>query len=278
MGLVTGSHAHTPRTLSEWVAGAGRTPQGRAVGRGRAPNPGRPRGRQEAQPPGALVPFPQPAKPAPAVRLVTGPYAHIPRTLSQWVAGPGRTPQGQAIGRGRAPDPRRLKRRQEAPSPAALVPPPESTKSARKSVPFWVGDGSPRLHTLHQQPVGSGPRPHARRTGGRAWESAPWTADTLYPGNRRPPPSALVPPPQRAKAARKSARCGVGSGSPCRQPPQPQPVRSGPRPHAPRTRGWVWESAQPRTPPTQAEGTPPGHPCAAPTASKASWQERALWR
>ena len=37
-----------------------------------------------------------------------------------------------------------------------------------------------------------------------------------------------------------------------------------------------WESAKPRTPHTQARGAPPGHPNAAPTARKASSQERAL--
>ena len=41
MGLVAGPHAHTPRTHSLWVAHPGSTPQGRAVGRGRAPNTGR---------------------------------------------------------------------------------------------------------------------------------------------------------------------------------------------------------------------------------------------
>ena len=44
-----------------------------------------------------------------------------------------------------------------------------------------------------------------------------------------------------------------------------------------RTSGRGWESARPWTPHTQARGAPPGHPHAAPTAHKASWQERALW-
>ena len=45
-----------------------------------------------------------------------------------------------------------------------------------------------------------------------------------------------------------------------------------------RTRGRGWESARPRMPHTQARGAPPpGHPHAAPTARKASSQERALW-
>ena len=44
-----------------------------------------------------------------------------------------------------------------------------------------------------------------------------------------------------------------------------------------RTSGQGWESARPRTPHTQAGGTPPGHPHADPKARKASSQERALW-
>ena len=41
MGLVTGPHAYTPRTRSQWEAGPGRTPQGRGVRRWWAPNQGR---------------------------------------------------------------------------------------------------------------------------------------------------------------------------------------------------------------------------------------------
>ena len=54
MGLVMAPRAHTPHTHSQWVAGLGRTPQGRAVGRGRAPNTGRPTPSQEAPAPGHL--------------------------------------------------------------------------------------------------------------------------------------------------------------------------------------------------------------------------------
>ena len=76
---------------------------------------------------------------------------------------------------------------------------------------------------------------------------------------------------------RKSACCGVGDGSPCPHPPDPQPVGSGPRPHA-RTdeRSGVGERRT-QLPHTQARGAPPGHPHAAPTARKASTQESALW-
>ena len=52
------------------------------------------------------------------------------------------------------------------------------------------------------------------------------------PRQEAPPPGTLMPPPERAKPARKSARCGIGDESPCPHPPHPQPVGSGPRRHA----------------------------------------------
>ena len=136
------------------------------------------------------------------VGLVTGPHARPPRTHSQWVVGPGRTPQ---------------------------------------------------------------------RTRGQGWESArPRTPHTQARG--APPGNAHA-----ATTACKSARCGVGDGSPRPHPPDPQPVGSGPRPVLERTRGRGWESTRPRMPHTQARGAPPLHPHAFPTAPKASSQERALW-
>ena len=60
MGLVTGPHAHTCCTQSQLVVGpggtsGGRVPKVRAVGGGRAPDPGRPTARQEVPYPAALV-------------------------------------------------------------------------------------------------------------------------------------------------------------------------------------------------------------------------------
>ena len=83
----------------------------------------------------------------------------------------------------------------------------------------------------HPQPVGSGPPPHARKDEWSGVGERP-TPDARHPGKRRPPPGTLMPPPQRAKPARKSARCGVGDGSQRPHPPHPQPVGSGPRPQA----------------------------------------------
>ena len=72
----------------------------------------------------------------------------------------------------------------------------------------------------HPQPEGSGPRQPAQRAGSRGGGERP-TPDAPLPGKRRPPAGALVPPPQCAKPALKSARCGVGDGSPRPHPPAP---------------------------------------------------------
>ena len=206
---VTGPHARTPRIHSQWVVAPGRTPQGPVVGCGRAPTLDAPHTGKRRLP---RAPSCRPHNAqsqlarARAVGLVTGPHARTPGTISQWVLGPGRTPQGRAVGRGRAPYPGCPTHRQEAPPPGALLLPPERAKCARKSARFGVSDGSQRPHPPQSQPVGSGPRLHAPSTGSRATGSAQF-----------------------------------------------------------------------RTPHTQARGVPPGRPCAAPTARKASSQERALW-
>ena len=88
---------HTAPTASGKRAPAAR-PKGLVVGGGRAPDPGHPTLRQEAPPPGTLMPPPQHAS-ARAVGLVTGPHACTPRTHSKWVVGPGCTPE-RTRGRG----------------------------------------------------------------------------------------------------------------------------------------------------------------------------------
>ena len=71
-----------------------------------------------------------------------------------------------------------------------------------------------------------------------------------------------MPPPQRAKPARKSARCGLGDESPRPHPPHPQPVGSGPRPHA-RTdeRSGVGERPSPDAPHHGKRRPPQAHSC-----------------
>ena len=164
------------------------------------------------------------------VGLVTGPHGRTPCTHGQCVVGSGRSSKGRVVGGGRAPDPGHPGKRR--PPPGTHMPPPQRAKPARKSAHSGVGDGSPRPRPLQSEPVGSGPRPHARKDEWSGVGECP-TPGAPDPGKRRPP-RALVPPPQHAKPARKSAPCGVGDGSPRPHPPHPRPVGSGPWPHAPK--------------------------------------------
>ena len=297
MGLVTGPHAGTPApTASGYLAPAAR-PNGGEVGVGRAPDPGRPTPRQEAPPPGTLMPPLQRAKPVrKSARCGVddgSPCPHPPHPQPVGSGPRAARPNGGVVGGGRAPVPGHPTPRQEAPPPGTLMPPPQRAKSAPKSARCGVGDGSPCPHHPHPKPVGSGPRPHARKDersgvgetarprtphtqagcappghphaaptarkamglltgpharsprtqshrvvspGGTPKRTSGWSGRAPNPGRptprqEAPCPGTFMPPPQRAKPARKSARCGVDDGSPRPHPPHPQPVGSGPRPH-----------------------------------------------
>ena len=196
-------------------------------------------------------------------------------TASGWSA-PAPRPKEQAVGDGRAPDPGRPTPRQEAPRPAALVPPPQRAKQARKSAHCRVGDWSPRPHPPHPQPVGSAPRLHAPKDGRSGAGERP-NPDGPRPGKRRHPLGALVPPQKRAKPARKSARSGVGDGFPRPHSPHRQPVGSGLWPHAPKDgRSGMGERPTPDASHT-GKRRPPRRPHAALKAQKASSQQLALW-
>ena len=104
----------------------------------------------------------------------------------------------------------------------------------------------------HRQPVGIGLRQPAQRAGSRGWESdRPRTPHTQARGA---PPGTLMPPPQHAGAR----AVGLVTGPHANTPPQPQPVGSGPRQPVQRAGSRGWESAQPRTPHTEAGGATPG--------------------
>ena len=211
MGLVTGPHAHPPCTHSQWVVGPGRTLE-RTSGRGwESARPRTPhtqaRGAPTQAPSCRPHSAPRQLARARAVGLVTGPDVRTPRTQSQWVVGPDRTPE-KTRGRGWESARRRMPQNQ-----------------ARSAPPL---EPSCRPHSAQSQlararDVGLVTRPHAR---------TPRTHSQWV-------------------------------------------VRPGRTPE--RTRGRGWESARPRTPHTQARSAPPEHPHAAPTARKASSQERALW-
>ena len=85
---------------------------------------------------------------------------------------PGHTPQGQAVGVGRVPNPDSPHRgTRRPPTLGAVVPRLQRARPARKSVRCTGGDGSPRAQPLCPQLTGSGPQPPAPRTGGRGRKS-----------------------------------------------------------------------------------------------------------
>ena len=127
------------------------------------------------------------------------------------------------------------------------------------------GQPGPHARTPHPRPVGSGPRPHARKDG---WfgTGERLTPDAPHPSKRRPLPGTLMPPPQHARARAVGLATGPHAGIP--RTHSQWVVGPGRTPE--RTRGRGWESACPWTPHTQARGAPPGHPHAAPTARKSA--------
>ena len=208
--------------------------------------------------------------------LVTGPHARTPRTQSQWVVGPGVTPEGTS-GRGwesaRPWTPRTQARGAPPGRPRAA---PTAAKPARKSARCGIDDESSGAHPPDPQPVGSGARPHARRDEWLGVGERP-TPDAPHQGKRRPPRAPSCRPHSAQSQHARAGAVGLVT-SPQARTPRTQsewvvdPVRT-----PERTSGRGWESARPRTPHTQARGAPHGHPHAAPTARKASTQECALW-
>ena len=127
------------------------------------------------------------------------------------------------------PDPRQPGKRCPSRVPSSR---PHSAQSqlARACTVGWVTGPHTRSPCTHNQWI-AGPGRTPLRTGGPGWESARrQTPHSQARGASHP--GALEPPLQRAKPARKSARCGVGDGSRRPRPAHPQPVGSGPRPHA----------------------------------------------
>ena len=184
---------HTAPKASGKRAPAAR-PKGRVVGGGRAPDPGRPTPRQEAAPPGHPHVAPQRAR-ARAVWLETGPQARSPRTHSQWVVGPGRTPE-QTRGRGwESARPRTPHTRARGDPPGY----PHAAPTARRGAPCGVGDGSaPDLRRPSQWwkapprgrpstiPTASNASPQGRTLWGRCWVPTPAPTASGTHGSRNP--------------------------------------------------------------------------------------------
>ena len=182
--------------------------------------------------------------------------------------GPGSPPRGRAVGGGRAPDPGRPTRRQEAPPPGTLKPPPQHARARAVGLVTGPHARSPP----HPQPLGDGPRQPAQRAGGRGWEIArPRTPHTQAGGT--PPGRPRAAPTARKASSQRARAVGLVTGPHARIPPHPQPVGSGPRqPNPEGGQSGVGERPTPDAP-HAGKRRPPR----APSSRPHSTQERALW-
>ena len=266
-------HPHT-RAHSTWVADPNSRPSGQAVGGGRAPDLRCPSQRWKAPPPG--TPFRHPhseqrrSARAHAVEPLLGPHARTDCTLNTRVA----VPRLPALEDGRSGEGQRLT--------------PDAPHNDGRPAPPGDGPQTPPRHAAPTGRAGQGdsvgpPHPHARA-------HSTWVADPNSPPSRRavggggapdlrcpsqrwktpPPGDALPPAPQRARPARKGARCGAGAGSP--HPHRPHPGHTGRGTPAARPRGRVagegtapdtkrpsqrWQATPPGTAPRHLRGTQP---------------------
>ena len=213
--------------------------RGRAVGGGAAPDTRRPSQRWQAPPPGdALPPPPQRATPARnGARCGAGAGSPRRHRLHPGHTGRGTLAarsKGRAAGGGTAPDTRRPSQRWQATPPGTAPHHPRGTQPPQGMQARGKVFGR---HTHTPAPTARAWRtPTARAIGGQSGEGQRLTSDaphTMVEG--APPGDALPPPPQRAKPARRGARCGAGAGSP--RPRRLHPGHTGRGTLAARSRG-----------------------------------------
>ena len=177
-----------------------------------------------------------------AVGLVTGPHAHTPRTHSQWVVGPGRTPERTSGPGWESARPRTPHTQAGSAPPGTLMPPPQRAKSARKSARCGVVDGSPGPHPLHPQPQDSGPRPHARKDEWSGVGESP-TPDAQHPAKRRLPRAPSCRPHSAQSHLARARAVGLVTGPHARIPRTHSQWVVGPGCTPEKTSGPAWESA-----------------------------------
>ena len=178
------------------------------------------------------MPPPQRAKPArKSARCGVGDGSHPPHPQPVCSRPRPHARKEEWSGQGERPTPHAPHPGKRRPLPAPSCRPNSAhSQLARARAVGLVTGPHARGPRTHSQWV-MGPRPTPERTSGRGLESTrPRTPHTQ-------PRGALMPPPQRAKPARKRAHGGVGDGPPRPHPTHPQLVGSGPRPQA-RKDGW----------------------------------------
>ena len=165
--------------------------------------------------------------------VVDGSPRPHPPAHSHWVVGTGRTPE-RTSGRGlesAGPRTPHTQARGAPPRAPSCRPHNAQRQLARARAEGLVTGPHACTPRTHSQWV-VGPCRAPERTSDPGLESARPRTPQTQAGGAPHPPGTLMPPSQRAKPARTSARCGVGDGSPRPHPPHPQPVGSGPRPRA----------------------------------------------
>ena len=172
------------------------------------------------------------------------------------------TPEGHAAGHNHGT---RTGAKPQLPPGAAN---PGSTHNTRRTAAWEKVPRTARPPRPHTAPTASGKRAQAaRRKDERSGAGERPTPDAPHPSRPNSAQSQLA----RARAVE------LVTGPSARTPRTHSQCVVGPGRTPERTSGRGWQSARPRTPHTQARGTPPEEPHAAPTARKASSQERALW-
>ena len=176
MGLMMGPHAHTTRARETRATGPGCPPQGRAAGRGRAPDTRRPSQQRD-------VPLPRrhpPASPeahntlrdTPAKGTVPDPHTRTPApTIGQRT--PAARPEDRQPGEDepRTPDaPQNVAR--HPPQGDALPPLRQRKMPASKSARCGASAGSSYSHNPRPASMGNRARPPAPRTGNPERERA----------------------------------------------------------------------------------------------------------
>ena len=283
VGPVLGPHAHTTRAWETRATGPGCPPQGRAAGRGRAPETRRPSQRWEVlPPPPGRRPAPSASRDPPqgthAKGAVPGPHARTPAPTVRGQRTPTARPKD-----GQPGEDERLT--SDTPHNGARHPPPQgrppTTPTARNAGSqertlwgrCWVPTPTPPAPGKHGQ-RGLAARPRDGRPG----EGEPLTPDSPHNGERSPPPPGRPPatpaardPPQGGHAkgavpgphARTAAPTARWHRTPTARPGGGQPGED--------------ERLTSDAPHNGARHPPRGRPPATPTARNAGSQERTLW-
>ena len=170
-----------------------------------------------------------------AVQPVLGPHARTDRTQDTRVAEPGLpAPENGRPGEGQRLTPDGPNNGFRPPPPGDG--PPPTPRHAAPTGHAGQGDsvGPPHPHTRARSTLVADPNspPSGRAVGGG---TAPDLRRPSQWSKAPPPGDALPPPPQRATAAHKGARCGAGAGSP--RPHRPHPGHTGRGTLAARSRG-----------------------------------------